>query len=117
MPRSDVLGLLPEWWAVGPTSYDPGIRRCSYTARGPHPGRGKHPETVKGTGEEELAAMTDLAIRLDERRHADKLVEIDKRGRAAFLQGVEAQSQAAEGRRGPASRSGGPRCPVQLRMS
>ena len=20
----DVLALLPEWWAVGPTSYDPG---------------------------------------------------------------------------------------------
>ncbi len=23
----DVLNLLPEWWAVGPTSYDPGIGR------------------------------------------------------------------------------------------
>ena len=27
----DVLALLPEWWAVGPTSYDPGIGRWSYT--------------------------------------------------------------------------------------
>ena len=28
----DVLELLPEWWAVGPMSYDPGIGRWSYTA-------------------------------------------------------------------------------------
>ena len=28
----------------------------------------------------------------------DKLSEIDRRGRAAFLEGAEAQSQAAEGR-------------------
>ena len=94
----DVLNRLPEWWAVGPTSYDPGIGRWSYTARGPHPGRGKYPETITGTGEDELAAMTDLAIRLDERRRADKLAEIDRRGRAAFLEGAVAHSQAAEGR-------------------
>jgi hypothetical protein len=42
--------------------------------------------------------MIDLAIRLDERRGAEKLAEIDKRGRAAFIEGAEAQSQAAEGR-------------------
>jgi len=94
----DVLALLPEWWAVGPTSYDPGIGRWSYTTRGPHPGRGKYPETITGTGEDELAAMTDLRIRLDERRKAERLDDIDRRGRAAFLEGAEAQSQAAEGR-------------------
>ena len=94
----DVLALLPDRWAVGPTSYDPGIGRWSYTARGPHPGRGKDPETITGTGEDELAAMIDLRIRLDERRRAEKLEEIDRRGRAAFLEGAEAQSQAAEGR-------------------
>ena len=49
----DVLALLPEWWAVGPTSYDPGIGRWTLTARGPHPGRGKVPETISGTGEDE----------------------------------------------------------------
>ena len=42
--------------------------------------------------------MIDLRIRLDERRRADKLAEIDQRGRAAYLEGAEAQSQAAEGR-------------------
>ena len=45
----DVLELLPYRWALGPTSYDPGIGRWSYTARGPHPGRGKMPETDKAT--------------------------------------------------------------------
>ena len=92
----DVLGLLPEWWAVGPTSYDPGTGRWTYTARGPHPGRGKYPETITGTGEDELAAMTDLRIRLDERRRAEKLEEIDRRGRAAFLEGAEERSRRSK---------------------
>ena len=94
----DVLELLPERWAVGPTSYDPGTGRWTWTARGPHPGRDKHPETITGTGEDELAAMVDLAIRLDERRRAGKLADIDRRGRAAFLKGAEAKSQAVDGR-------------------
>ena len=94
----DVLAVLPDLWSVGPTSYDPGNGRWSVTARGRHPGRGKYPETITGTGEDELAAMIDLRIRLEERRRDDKLAEIDRRGRAAFLDGAEAQSQAAEGR-------------------
>ena len=94
----DVLALLPEWWAVGPTSYDPGTGRWTWTARGPHPARGKYPETITGTGEDELAAMIDLRIRLDERRRAAKLEAIDRRGRLAYLDGAEAQSQAGEGR-------------------
>ena len=63
----DVLKLLPEWWAVGPTSYDPGTGHWTWTARGPHPGRGKHPERITGTGFDELAAMTDLRVRLEAR--------------------------------------------------
>ena len=94
----DILELLPDRWAVGPTSYDPGVGRWSYTPRGPHPGRGKYPETITGTGENELAAMADLRIRPDERQRVEKLEAIDPRGRAAFLEGAEAQSQAAEGR-------------------
>ena len=82
----DVLKLLPEWWALGPTSYDPGIGRWTYTARGPHPGRGKYPETITGIGEDELAAMIDLLIRLDERRRDEKLAEIERRG-ACVLSG------------------------------
>ena len=94
----DVLALLPEWWAVGRTSYDPGTGRWTWTARGPHPGRGKFPETITGTGLDELTAMIDLRIRLDQRRRAEELAEIDRRGRAAFLEGAEQRSQAAEGR-------------------
>ncbi len=99
----DVLELLPDRWALGPTSYDPGIGRWSYTVRGPHPGRGKMPETITGTGLDELA-MIDLAIHLDERRKAEKLAEIDRRGRGIPFgsQGAVAggRGPAADGRRG-----------------
>ena len=59
---------------------------------------GKAPETVSGTSEDELTAMTYLAIELDERRRAEKLAAIDRSGRAAFLEEAEAQSEATEGR-------------------
>jgi hypothetical protein len=94
----DVLVRLPDRWHVGPASYDPGARRWSITARGPHPGRGKAPETLTGTGEDELAAYADLRILLDERRGPDRLEEIDRRSRAAFLEGAEERSRDAEGR-------------------
>jgi hypothetical protein len=68
------------------------------TARGPHPGRGKYPETITGIGEDEIAAMTDVRILLDERRRAEKLEETELRGRAAFLEGAEGRSQVVEGR-------------------
>ena len=74
----DVLALLPEWWAVGPTSYDPGTAHCTCTARVPHPVRGKVPETVTGIGDYELAAMSDLAVRLDKRRVEKNLAERPK---------------------------------------
>jgi hypothetical protein len=93
-----VLALLSYRWALGPTSYDPGTGRWTYTARGPHPGRGKHPETITGTSDDELAAMIDLRIPLDERRRDDKLAEMDRRGRAALLSGAEERSRTVEGR-------------------
>ena len=43
---------------------------------------------ITGTGEDELATMIDLRIRLDERRRAHKLAEIDRRGRTALLEGA-----------------------------
>ena len=42
--------------------------------------------------------MIDLRIRLDERRKAEKLADIDRRGRAAFLSGAEERSRTVEGR-------------------
>ena len=44
------------------------------------------PETITGTGEDELAAMVDLRIRLDERRRDDRRAEIERRG-ACVLSG------------------------------
>jgi hypothetical protein len=44
---------------VGPVTYDPG-RAFSMTARGPHPGRGKIPQTAIRTGEDETAAVRAL---------------------------------------------------------
>ena len=56
-------------------------------------------EAITGTGLDELAAMVDLRIRLDERPRVAKLEAIDRRGRAAFLDGAEARSMTVEGRR------------------
>ena len=66
----------------------------SWTASRPR----QAPETITGTGEDELAAMIDLRIRLDERRRDEKLAEIDRRGRAAFVEGAEERSRTVEGR-------------------
>ena len=94
----DVLALLPERWAVGPTSYDPGTGRWTWTARGRHPGRARSPERITGIGYDELSAMIDLRIRLEERRRPDQLAEIDRRGRVAFSEGAEERSRTVEGR-------------------
>src|SRR5262245_50159570 len=94
----DVLARLPEWWRVGPVTYNPGDGRWSVTARGPNGRRLRPPETVHGCGEDEIAAMIDLRIRLDERHSAEELEEIERRGRAAFLEGAEERSRTVEGR-------------------
>jgi len=46
----------------------------------PHPGGGNHPDTITGTGEDELAAMIDLARRLDERQRAGNNPEMPRSG-------------------------------------
>ena len=62
---------LPARWHVGPPTFDPGVVRpdglmgaFTVTARGPHPGRGKTPQTVTGTGDDETAALRELDERL-----------------------------------------------------
>ena len=42
--------------------------------------------------------MADLRILLDERRRPEQAADLDRRGRAAFLDGAGARSQEAEGR-------------------
>ena len=94
----DVLKLLPDGWLVGRACWNPGTRRWAVTAREQHRDHGRAPKTISGIGEDDVAALTDLCIRLDERRRVDKLEAIDRRGRVAFLEGADVQSQTAEGR-------------------
>ena len=42
--------------------------------------------------------MIDLRFRLDERQRGEKIAEIDRRGRAAYLEGAEERSRTVEGR-------------------
>ena len=49
-------------------------------------------ETISGIGDDDLAAMIDLRIRLEERHRGETLGAVDQRGRAAYLEGAKAQS-------------------------
>ena len=89
---------LPARWHVGPVTYDPGVVRpdgylggFTVTARGPHPGRGKMPQTVSGTGEDETAALHDLDDRLRgvPKPDGSRMDELRRRLRFAYVQGGE----------------------------
>jgi len=93
---------LPAGWRVGPPTYDPARRQWSVTARSPTPGRRRAAATVSGTGEDELAALSDLDARLrGTPRPADdaaKREALNRRLRLAFYQGAEDESRRAMGR-------------------
>ena len=58
---------------MGRLSYDPGRHCWTIVARSPQPvGRRGRPEYLEGAGEDEDAALTYLALALDERRNAEK---------------------------------------------
>jgi hypothetical protein len=82
---SAVHEALPARWRVGPVTFDPGRQAWSVTARGPHPGRGKAPVTVSGTGDNEIAALRDLDGCLRGVPHPDggRLDELRRRLRLA----------------------------------
>jgi hypothetical protein len=82
---------LPARWAVGPVTYDSGVPGFSVTARGPHPGRGKAPVTVSGTGEDETAALRDLddLLRGVPKPDGTRLDELRQRLRLAYVDGAE----------------------------
>jgi hypothetical protein len=91
--------LLPDCWRVGPTSFDPGRHRWSVAARSPkYAGRLRPPAVVTGAGEDELAALTDLALKLQELRNVERKMSLEERARAAYLQGAEEHSRATLGR-------------------
>jgi hypothetical protein len=61
-----VMDQLPAGCHVGPPSYDPGRHRWEIVARSPKPpGRQSRPAYVVGEGPDEVAALEDLAARLD----------------------------------------------------
>ena len=71
------------------------------TARAPKIGRaGQPPATITGTGtgEDELAALTDLVLRLREYGHPDRMAALERRMRLAYVSGAEGQSREALGR-------------------
>ena len=89
---------LPEGWAVGPASYNPGRDAWVVVARSPLPaGRYRPPEVIEGVGEDEAAALTYLALALEERRGDVRRVEIGQRARLAYVQGAEAEALRARG--------------------
>lgn len=96
-----VHDALPAFWMVGPVTYDPGLSAFSVTARAPHPGRGKIPVTLSGSGDTEMAALADLHNRLTGMpRPADDAARravLNRKLRQAFYQGAEEQA-ANEGR-------------------
>jgi hypothetical protein len=98
---------LPARWTIGPVSYDPGVVRAegyrgafTVTARGPHPGRGKAPQTVTGTGEDDTAALLDLDDRLRGAKPApgSYLEELRARLRLAYVEGAEEWTRKHVGR-------------------
>jgi hypothetical protein len=94
-----VWEALPARWTVGPLTFDPGRPGWSVTARGPHPGRGKAPQTVSGTGAE-TAALRDLDATLRGAKPADGsyLPELRQRLRLAYVDGAEEWTRKNVGR-------------------
>jgi hypothetical protein len=93
---------LPACWCVGRPSYDPGVvwsdgyrGAWSVAGRGPHPGRGKMPQTVTGTGQDETAALRELVDRLGgvPKRDGNRMDELRRRLGMAYIDGAEEWSQ------------------------
>ena len=91
-------GLAGPLARVGPVTFDPGRLRSdglmgafTVTARGPHPGRGKMPVTVAGTGKDEIAALRDLDATLRGAKPApgSYLEDLRARLRLAYVDGAE----------------------------
>jgi hypothetical protein len=68
--------------------------------RGPHPGRGKIPQTVTGTGDDETAALRDLDDRLRGIPKPDgtRMDELRQRLRLAYIEAAEEWTRDNVGR-------------------
>lgn len=77
-----------------------GRQRWEVVARSPKPiGRLGRPDYLIGDGEDELHALTELALKLDAIRRAERLAAIEERARLAFIEGAEAESRRSNRRR------------------
>ena len=88
--------VLPARWRVGAPSFDPDPKQAhwSVTAIGPHPGRGKMPQTVTGTGVSLEAALQALAGRLTgaaDPAAGTRLDELRRRLRLTYVQAAESE--------------------------
>ncbi|MEO8230189.1 MAG: hypothetical protein ABI628_10565 [Chloroflexota bacterium] len=75
----DIHSWMPDGWRVTAPSWDPGRQRWEVVARSPKPiGRLSRPDYLIGEGEDELHALTELALKLDAIRRADRLSAIER---------------------------------------
>jgi hypothetical protein len=90
-----VREALPAGWTVGPPTYDPGVGGWSITARTVAATRLKRPQTVRGTGPDETAALLNVNDRLRgvPQPHGSRMAERERRLRVAYLEGAEEFSQ------------------------
>ena len=93
---------LPAGWTVGPPTFDPGVPGWSVTARTGDYSRIKRPQTVTGTGEDEVevAALRALDDRLRgvPQPQGSRMAERERRIRLANLEGAEEWSREMTGR-------------------
>jgi hypothetical protein len=69
----DIHDLLPEGWRASAASFDATAHRWTVACRSPkYSGRLRPPAVVCGHGGDEVAALTNLAIRLRELRDAER---------------------------------------------
>jgi hypothetical protein len=93
---------LPAGWEVGLPSYSPERRAWEVSAVNERTtGRGKLPQTVTGTGEDDIAALRDLDDRLRGVPQPDgsQMDELRRRLRFAYAQGADEWSPRALGAR------------------
>src|SRR4051794_18411231 len=90
---------LPAGWTVGPPTYDPGVPGWSVTARSVAYSRRRPPQTVRGTGDSETAALRALDDRLRgvPQPNGSRMAERERRMRLAYLEGAAEWSREHAG--------------------
>src|SRR4051794_15878572 len=91
---------LPAGWTVGPPTYDPGVPGWSVTAHSVAYSRRRPPQTVRGTGDSETAALRALDDRLRgvPQPNGSRMAERERLIRLAYVDGAESWSPENAGR-------------------